>query len=89
MSKQSEAKAAQQYCEKPVLPTCANCKHLMQDFFYFKGSVRIEGKNPNTEKGSTYYSENVRCGVGGFAVKKTATCAIMDDGVIARMEFGK
>ena len=81
MSKQSEAKAAQQYCAKPVPRTCANCIHITQDFFHFHwDGVRVEGKNPDTEKHASNYSENARCGVGGFAVKKTATCAMMDDG---------
>ena len=80
MSKQSEAKAAQQYREKPVLPTCANCKHLIQDFFYYTlDGVIIEGKNPDPGKYARTYSNNVRCGVGGFAVNKTATCEIMYD----------
>ena len=83
MSKQSEAKAAQQYLENHILPTCANCKHLMQDFFHFKGSIRIEGKNTIIGKyEAPSYSENVRCGVGGFAVKKTATCSIMEKEIL-------
>ena len=80
MSKQSEAKEKQNYCAKPVPQTCANCKHLTQNFFHYDEKyVRIEGKNPSTEKyARSTYSDNLRCGIGGFAVKKTATCDFME-----------
>lgn len=76
MSKQSEAKEKQQYCAKPVTKTCANCNHLEQNFFHYDEKyVRVEGKNPDTEKyARPTYSDNLRCKIGGFAVKKMATC---------------
>ena len=80
MSKQSVAKEKQNYCAKPVPQTCANCKHLTQNFYHYsRNGTRVEGKNLDTE---TYdppnYSDNLRCGIGGFAVKKMATCDSME-----------
>jgi len=80
MSKQSVAKEKQNYCAKPVPQTCANCKHLTQNFYHYTANgTRIEGKNPDTEKyARPTYSDNLRCGIGEFAVKKTATCDSME-----------
>ena len=64
MSKVSEAKARQHYCDNPVQPVCSTCKHYTSRFethespFY---GTRTEEKDR-------------RCGLGGFVVKKTATC---------------
>lgn len=79
MSKQSDAKEKQNYQEKPVVAKCSNCRHLLQDLHHFRSGVRIEGENPDTRLyqtgyGGPTYSDNLRCGIGGFAVKKTATC---------------
>jgi hypothetical protein len=75
MSKQSVAKEKQNYCAKPVPLQCSNCEHMKQDFFHYDGSYnRIEGKNQDVSKYAKTYSDNLRCGIGGFAVKKTATC---------------
>jgi len=76
MSKQSEAKKQQGYTM--IHNSCTNCKHLTQNFFYYDAKyVRIEGKNPDTkEYARQTYSDNLRCGIGEFAVKKTASCAI-------------
>lgn len=76
MSKQSEAKEKQNYRAKPVPQTCANCKHLMQQFYHYTDSGnRVEGKNPDDSKyARPTYSDNLRCGIGTFAVKKTAAC---------------
>lgn len=77
MSKQSEAKESQGYREKPT--NCSNCKHLefkMDLPAWMRGlnaEARIEGRR---EPYGDHYKEaqNFRCGVGDFAVKKTATC---------------
>ena len=76
MSKQSEAKEKQNYCAKPIQIKCANCKHLTQDFFHYDTTYsRVNGKNPDISKyARPTYSENLRCAIGGFAVKKTAYC---------------
>lgn len=65
MSKQSEAKEAQGYIDKPVPRTCANCKQ-------YKSKIRrIHGvwSSLMEERES-----ELRCGLGGFKVKKTAAC---------------
>ncbi len=62
MSKQSDAKKAQEYDERPYLKVCGNCINY-----------RSEQKNKPGE-----YSEekNMRCAIGGFAVKKSRTCKL-------------
>jgi hypothetical protein len=62
MSKQSEAKQAQGYAEK-VKRICCNCKHF--------GSIKTEESG---YMGVWYKESNIRCTLGDFAIKKTATC---------------
>lgn len=83
MSKQSEAKEKQNYCAKPLQIKCANCKHLKQDFYHYDDDYkRIAGKNTDTDKYAVTYSDNLRCGIGGFAVKKMAVCDAYDPSFI-------
>lgn len=65
MSKQSEAKAAQGYIAKPVPKTCMNCQHY-----------KVEVTQTKSAYSSYIYNKesNLRCRLGGFAVKKMATC---------------
>jgi len=64
MSKQSEAKEKQGYVPKAIPQTCGNCAHFMSD------KVEREGYF-----GGSYVDEkSMRCGIGGFAVKKMGTC---------------
>jgi hypothetical protein len=63
MSKQSEAKQKQGYDKKPKSRVCSNCRHYMSDFITQKNLY-----------GDYEEEKNKRCGLGGFAVKKTATC---------------
>jgi hypothetical protein len=66
MSKQSEAKSAQRYSPKPVLPTCGNCAHFKSDKSQREGMF-----------GGIYVDEtNLRCGIGCFAVKKMGSCSM-------------
>ena len=67
MSKQSEAKEVQGYIPKPVPRVCSTCAHFTCD----------ETEHPAAFTWSNPYKtqSNLRCGIGGFAVKKTATCA--------------
>lgn len=63
MSKQSEAKINQGYNEKPIPRTCGNCAKYESEL--------VDLAPPYNQ----YFAEkNKRCGLGGFAVKKTATC---------------
>lgn len=83
MSKQSEAKKKQNYHAKPVSEKCSNCRHFLEDLYHFKNGLRIEGENPDAGLyqngyGVATYSDNFRCKIGGFTVKKTATCDCME-----------
>lgn len=63
MSKQSKAKERQGYVPKAIPSTCATCAHF---------TSAIEERK---SWGRTYQHEsNLRCGKGGFAVKKLGTC---------------
>lgn len=63
MSKQSEAKVAQGYTRKAPPKNCAACKHF--------ASTATE----ETGHYGTWHKEsNLRCELGGFAVKKMAVC---------------
>lgn len=67
MSKISEAKERQGYVEKAVPQTCVNCKSFTFDSIdkeFFSGVSITKWKE----------DKNLRCIVGGFAVKKMATC---------------
>lgn len=64
MSKQSEAKAAQNYRRTP--DTCGNCANYSSETVKHKASFSWSN-DYTTEK-------NMRCLVGGFKVHKTATC---------------
>lgn len=62
MSKQSEAKSRQGYV--PKAPTCSTCIHFTSDVVKKLSGWGVEW----TEEA------NLRCAIGGFAVKKMATC---------------
>ena len=63
MSKQSDAKALQNYTEKPFVKMCGNCEH----FTFEKSGV-------TGFFGAFVEHKNLRCSLGGFKVKKTAVC---------------
>ncbi len=67
MSKQSEAKEKQGYNPKPIPFICSNCAYYRSDFVEQKsyGAVWSEEKN-------------IHCGIGKFAIKKTATCNLFE-----------
>lgn len=68
MSKQSEAKEQQQYVSKAAPETCSTCRHFEW----------IENVYTNPD-GTRHYSDtNLRCGIGGFAVKKMGTCRLWE-----------
>lgn len=66
MSKQSEAKQAQGYEERPVIPICANCTHC--------ASVVAD----SDDLWSWNIKKELRCGIGGFAVKEIGTCNLYE-----------
>ena len=57
-SKQQIAKEAQNYTKTPN--NCGNCKHFEFDTKTFRNGYVLE--------------KNLRCGIGGFKVNKTARC---------------
>lgn len=64
MSKQSEAKKIQNYNPKPTPAECSNCREFQKESTF-----------THEWFGKKYYRDkNLRCGIGGFAVKKRGTC---------------
>jgi hypothetical protein len=63
MSKQSEAKINQGYNDKQIQRTCGNCAKYHSALIVHRNSF-----------GGYIQEKNKRCGLGGFAVNKTATC---------------
>jgi hypothetical protein len=63
MSKVSEAKKAQNYCASPDRDICSTCKHYASD------------QVPSDWNPLVLLEKNIRCGIGGFATKKQATCS--------------
>lgn len=82
MSRQSDAKEAQGYVATPVPSTCVNCTNFASDMVLPEWAQREVAKGAKHWSGSdSGYSverdgveKNRRCTLGGFAVKKMATC---------------
>ncbi|HEX8610182.1 MAG TPA: hypothetical protein VF800_02755 [Telluria sp.] len=79
MSAQSKAKAAQGYDPKPEPNRCATCGHFKSDFvlpewMIKSNSVKARWSAPLYTLENDAVEKNARCGLGGFAVKKTAVC---------------
>lgn len=64
MSKQSEAKAAQNWKRKP--DTCAGCAHFTCD----REEIRFSEFSSQTWT----KEKNLRCSIGGFKTGKSSTC---------------
>ena len=70
MSKQSEAKMRQGYTTE--VKNCSNCANYSSDR---KLPAWMVGNSTYEDNAHRYEVEsNVRCGLGGFAIKKTASC---------------
>lgn len=63
MSRHANAKVEQGYEPKPVLKVCENCLHF----------------NPTGNYSEAFGNELVRCALGGFKVKKKATCNLFEE----------
>ena len=80
MIKQSIAKAAQGYEPKPVSSTCGNCANFTSElrlsaYCIHKNAKDVaRGMKPAFTVENYGQERNLRCALGGFAVKKTATC---------------
>jgi hypothetical protein len=72
MSKQSEAKAAQGYMPNPM--ACANCMHLKFEMELPRWMQEENLQSPGRYGDGQALQKNLRCGLGGFAVKKMGTC---------------
>ena len=74
MSKQSQAKEAQQYVPKVIPQTCGvcrNCEPVMGEVMRYKDpTYTSDGTHMATEKVSQ------KCSIGGFAVKKMGSCSM-------------
>lgn len=66
-SKQELAKRFQGYEEKPMPKVCSNCQNFTFDKVQ---TIAPSAWNPN----GYWEDKNLRCKLGGFAVKKRATC---------------
>lgn len=67
MSKQSEAKKNQNYTPKAKPRTCQNCTAFTFD--------RVQTQPPTQWNEAGWWEDkNLRCEIGGFAVKKMASC---------------
>lgn len=73
MSKQSEAKERQGYNPKPLARCCGTCVNILSDMDWPEWMK--DGKHDSYLTENHKIEKNVRCGLGGFAVKKTATCS--------------
>jgi hypothetical protein len=68
MSKQSDAKKKQNYVPKAVPRTCSTCKNFLFDH------VQVISPHRYMPPNGYWDDKNLRCGLGGFAVKKMGTC---------------
>lgn len=74
-SKQAKAKEVQGYEQKPNPKTCINCRH-----YEFDMEIPLWQRMANDKQPGRYdfalnaFPHNLRCALGGFAVKKMATC---------------
>jgi len=66
MSQQSKAKERQGYDPRPMPQVCGNCR-----YFRFEEETLPNGFGFGGTWTRVY---NLRCAIGGFAVKKMATC---------------
>lgn len=79
MSAQATAKAAQGYQAKPVPSVCGNCAHFTTELVLPKWmsdrNAALAADGHRISYSDEYKREkNLRCAIGNFAVKKSATC---------------
>ena len=77
VSKVEQKKQAQGYVAKYEAPICGNCSNMTFDEEF---PAWVKRENPNLSdaelfgKGYLKYETNLRCSIGGFAVKKQGSC---------------
>lgn len=79
MSKQSDAKDRQGYNPKPEPKTCTNCRHFEFDtelpvWIQEQNLIAQVRGSPAPYGPECAVFKNLRCAIGGFAVKRMATC---------------
>lgn len=85
MSKQNEAKEAQGYTL--FQSVCGNCKSYTSEmvlpaWMARRNAENVEiGREPEYKLSNHGVEKNMRCGIGGFAVKKNATCSLFSAAV--------
>lgn len=74
MSKQSEAKASQDYI--PKAHNCGDCANLQSNMLMPQWMIDSNKVVPGSYNLASEYlmEKNIRCGIGGFAVKKMGIC---------------
>lgn len=81
MSKQAKAKEEQGY--RLLGPACGNCRHFTSEMVPIKWMVERNAKLTRQGQAlalldlslpANQKETNMRCAIGGFAVKKTAYC---------------
>lgn len=73
MSKQSEAKASQNY--RPKAHNCGDCANLRSDMVLSQWMIDSNARGSGVYTAEKHGVEkNIRCGIGGFAVKKGGIC---------------
>lgn len=85
MSKQSKAREEQGY--KHEGPRCGTCKHFDSEFVPIKWMVERNDEFVNAGRPAPYdmtlpcnqKEGNLRCSIGGFAVKKMGYCNRYED----------
>lgn len=75
-SKVAAAKERQAYNPSPAAKTCGNCLHFVSERALPEWMARSNesGRNRPFKVENYGIETNKRCGIGGFAVKKMATC---------------
>ena len=77
ISKVEQKKQAQGYVAKYDAPICGNCPNMTSEEEF---PAWVKKQHPDLsdgdlfQKGYLKYETNVRCGIGGFAVKKQGSC---------------
>lgn len=72
MSAQSKAKESQGYVPKAVPSVCSNCRYFQAD--YVDVNEKFHKGDATSLIRPFFEHRNMRCGIGGFAIKKMGVC---------------
>jgi hypothetical protein len=65
-TKIAQAKERQQYTDKLIPSTCSNCAHFQS---------KVEERKSTWGNYTWTHESQLRCGIGGFKVKKLGSCS--------------